>query len=251
MTRIIAIANQKGGVGKTTTVLNLATALVQLGQRVVMVDLDPQGSLSSILRKTPEPALLGAHLLLHGDSKQLGRASVRLASGAWLVPSTQAMGESEISPNYSLCGLQRALRQYQLPVDFVLIDTPPSIGRLTLTALVAAHQLLIPVQCQYMAMRGVRGIMQLVTQAHREGNPELALLGVLATMYRWGSEISAQLYSELRSVFGPRLLDMVIEDEEAVSVAPARGMSVVSHRPDSRSAAVFRWLAEEIISGRR
>ncbi len=252
MTRIIAVANEKGGVGKTTTVLNLGAALAEIGRRILLIDLDPQGSLSAILRRVPEHAEVGAELLLDEDSRHFGRAVLAIDHNLWLIPATRALlNRPEPASTSASLRLQTALRRHKMPVDFVLIDTPPSVGWLTRIALLAAHDLLIPVQCQYMAMRGVRGILGAVQTVHQHGNPSLALLGVLATMYKTQSEASQQVVREMQQVFKERFLQTVIYEDEAVALAPASGRAVVTEQPWTQPASSFRWLAQEISDGRR
>ena len=252
MTRVIAIANEKGGVGKTTTVLNLGAALAGMDRRVLLVDLDPQGSLSSILRRTPELAASGADALVAANPHDMRNAVVPVDVNLWLAPATAGL-RSETPPGTQdgIGGLRYALQGYSTSTDYILLDTPPSLGWLTTAALLAADDLLIPIQCQYMAMRGVRGILSAVARVHQDGNPHLRLLGVLATMYRGDSPTSRQVLDEMQDVFGSRFIDAVINDEEAVAVAPASGHAVVNHQPWTQSAASFRWLAQEIADGRR
>ena len=252
MTRVIAIANEKGGVGKTTTALNLTVALANLGRRVLAIDLDPQGSLSAILRRTPEAPPIGVDLVLTGDPRRLGQAVQQIADRIWLLPATDVMKQmAEVPTSPHVARLQEALRRYRLPVDYIVIDTPPSVGWLTRCALRAAHGLLIPAQCQYMALRGVRGIMSVAGQVHRDGNPNLTLLGILATMYRTNSPACQQVLAELKDVFGDRVFEMVVTDDEAVATAPVVGRAIVDQQPWAPAAETYRWLAQEISDGRR
>ena len=251
MPRIISIANEKGGVGKTTTALNISASLANMGKRVLTIDLDPQGSLSSIVRRSTESPDLGVELVFDEDNQMLPRAVIHVAERMWLLPASDALKRLSVGPPVDPKRLSNTLRRYRLPVDYVIFDTPPSIGWLTQSALMASSDLLIPVQCQFMAMRGVKGIMNAVRQVHQDGNPKLALLGVLATMYKADSQVSRQILHELRTVFGERLFEMTVADDEAVSTAPVVGRGVVDHQPWSDAAATYRWLAEEISNGRR
>ena len=251
MTRVIAIANEKGGVGKTTTTLNLGSALAHEGRRTLLIDLDPQGSLSAILGGKPGPSDRGIEVALQGQWRDLGQAVRKVRDNLWLLPSNGGLKQLSEGGQLPANALRESLRRYKLLVDFVLIDTPPSVGRLTKNALSAAHELLIPVQCQFMAMRGVRGLLTTVQDIHREVNPKLSLLGVLANMYRSDSNLSQEVLQELRQAFGKRLFEIVIEDDDGVAEAPIAGRSVLEYQPDGRVAVAYRGLAKEIAHGQR
>lgn len=249
MTRVIVIANQKGGVGKTTTVANLGAALAELGNKVILVDLDPQGALTAGLGFDPYTLTRSAYTLLARDNSSLAGVLRSVNEGLVLVPASVDLAAIE----YQLSGeadsahrLKNALERSRVPADFVLIDTPPNIGLLTVNGLTAANELLIPVQCQYLSMRGVRGLLESVWLVHERLNPQLNLLGVLATMYKKDSEHTREVVAELRGVFENKVFETVIEDEDAVAKAPVAHKSVLAYRPDSIAAAAFRQLAKEI-----
>lgn len=249
MSRVIAVANQKGGVGKTTTVANLSAALAEQGQKVIAVDLDPQGALTAALGYDPYTLTRTAYTLL---TREMTVASVLrpVNAGLVLIPASVDLRAVE----YQLADqpdrafrLRRTFERSHVPADFVLIDTPPDLGLLTINGLVAATDLLIPVQCQFLAMRGVRGLLESVWLVHERLNPQLNLLGVLATMYKKDSPHAQDVLTELRAVFGRKVFTAVIDDDEAVAQAPVVKQSVTAFRPDSPAAADFRQLAEEII----
>lgn len=249
MTRVIVIANQKGGVGKTTTVANLGAALAERGGKVILVDLDPQGALTAGLGFDPYTLTRTAYTLLVRDNASLASVLRPVSDRLALIPASVDLASVE----YQLADrpdrahrLQTALEHSRVPVDFILIDTPPNIGLLTVNGLAAARELLIPVQCQYLAMRGVRSLLESVWLVHERLNPKLNLLGVLATMYKKDSLHAQEVVAELRAVFDHKVFEAVIADEEAVAQAPVARKSVLTYRPDSDAAAAFRRLAEEI-----
>ena len=249
MTRVIVIANQKGGVGKTTTVANLGAALAERGSKVILVDLDPQGALTAGLGFDPYTLTRTAYTLLVRDNASLASVLRPVSDRLALIPASVDLASVE----YQLSDrpdrahrLQNALAHSRVPVDFILIDTPPNIGLLTVNGLAAARELLIPVQCQYLAMRGVRSLLESVWLVHERLNPKLNLLGVLATMYKKDSVHAQEVVAELRAVFDNKVFEAVIGDDDAVAQAPVARKSVLTYRPESEAAAAFRRLAEEI-----
>lgn len=249
MTRVIVIANQKGGVGKTTTVANLGAALAEQGGKVILVDLDPQGALTAGLGFDPYTLTRTAYTLLVRDNASLASVLRPVSDRLALIPASVDLASVE----YQLSDrpdrahrLQTALEHSRVPVDFILIDTPPNIGLLTVNGLAAARELLIPVQCQYLAMRGVRSLLESVWLVHERLNPKLNLLGVLATMYKKDSLHAQEVVAELRAVFNNKVFEAVISDDDAVAQAPVARKSVLTYRPESGAAAAFRRLAEEI-----
>ncbi len=249
MTRVIVVANQKGGVGKTTTVANLGAALAERGQKVILIDLDPQGALTAGLGFDPYTLTRTAYTLLVRDNASLASVLRPVNEGLALIPSSVDLASVEYQMADRSDRTQRlktVLEHSRVSVDFILIDTPPNIGLLTVNGLTAATELLIPVQCQYLAMRGVRSLLESVWLVHERLNPKLNLLGVLATMYKKDSGHAQEVVAELRAVFDNKVFEAVIYDEEAVAQAPVARKSVMAYRPDSEAAAAFRRLAEEI-----
>jgi chromosome partitioning protein len=250
MTRVIVVANQKGGVGKTTLVANLGAALAAAGQRVVLVDLDPQSALTAGWGLDPYSLTRTAYTLLSRENVSLASVLRPLDDNLVLVPGSVDLAVVEYqladAPDQAF-RLRNVLVRSRVPADFVIIDTPPSIGTLTVNGLVAATELLVPVQCQYLAMRGVRGLLESIWLIHERLNPDLNLLGVVATMYKTGSQHSREVLDELRSVFEGKLFNTVIEDEDAVAKAPVACKSVLTYSPQSEAAQAFRRLAEEVL----
>ena len=250
MTHIIVIANQKGGVGKTTIVANLGAALAELGHKVILIDLDPQGALTAALGHDPYTLTRTAYTLMVKDNVSPASVLRPIAPGLVLVPASVDLAAVEYllteAPDRAV-RLKTALERSRIPADYILIDTPPTMGLLTVNALTAARELLIPVQCQYLAMRGVRSLLETVWRVHEHLNPYLNLLGVLPTMFKKSSAHSEDVLAELHTVFENKVFKTVIEDEDVVAQAPVAKKSVLAYRPDSPAAAAFRKLAEEIV----
>jgi chromosome partitioning protein len=245
------VANQKGGVGKTTTVANLGAALAERGQNVIVADLDPQGALTAGLGLDPYTLTRTAYTLLVHDTSSLAGVLRPVYPGLWIIPSSvdlaaveYQLGDASDRP----FRFRQVLERSRMQADFVLVDTPPNINLLTVNGLTAATELIIPVQCQFLAMRGVRGLLESVWRVHERLNPDLNLLGVLATMHRRDSEHSREVLAELRAVFNQKVFETVIEDDEAIAKAPVARKPVLTYRPDSAGAAAFRRLAEEVIN---
>ncbi|MEW6718719.1 MAG: AAA family ATPase [Chloroflexota bacterium] len=249
MTRVIAVANQKGGVGKTTTVVNLAAALAEIGKLVVVIDLDPQGALSIILGFDPylvEPSTY--HLLMH-PAISLKKVLRRVTNNLLIAPANAEL----IAAEYQLLKaqdrsnrLRKALNNRPGIIDFILIDTPPNLGLLTVNGLSAARELLIPVPTEYLAMRGVRPLLDAVWKIRERINPDLQLLGVVPTMYRENSPFAEQALVEIHSVFKNKVARTPIPNDEVAVVAPAARQTVFDFDPDSAIAVAYRKLAEEV-----
>lgn len=253
MTRAIAVANQKGGVGKTTTVINLGSALAERGQRVLLVDLDPQAALTASVGLDPYRLERSTLALLLDQVRPTSDLVHPLGRGLWLAPAGVDLSSAEFRLAHldnRARRLRQALASGSVAADFILIDTPPSLGLLTVNALTAADELIVPVACQYLALRGVRAVLETTRLVHERLHPDLRLLGLLPTMYHRGSEHSETVVGELRSVFKGRVFDTVIVYDEAVAMAPAARKSVLMYRPDSPAAVSYRRLADEVMYGK-
>ncbi|MBI3114977.1 MAG: ParA family protein [Candidatus Kerfeldbacteria bacterium] len=250
MGRVIAIANQKGGVGKTTTTVNLAAALADLGQRVVVVDLDPQANATSGLGVAKDAVGRGSYegLLGHEDFPSLvvpgnhERLSV--------VPSTPALAGA----NVELVPLER--REYALAdrlgelvagYDFTLIDCPPSLGLLTVNALTASDDVLVPVQCEYYALEGLGQLLETLKLVRENLNERLAVRGAILTMYEPRSELSLSVHRQMYEFFPHFIFRTVIPRSVKLAEAPSFGKSVFAHAPRSKGANAYRRLGREFM----
>jgi chromosome partitioning protein len=246
----IACANQKGGVGKTTTVVNLATSLALSGQRILVLDLDPQGNATSgfgidrsSLATTLYDALLGDAALpeviapTQVDGVTLAPASVSLA-GAEVELATATQRERRLT---------RVLGNASDDYDYILIDCPPSLGLLTVNALTAAKAVLIPTQCEYYALEGLSQLIATLNLVRDNLNPDLAIKGVVLTMFDGRTNLSADVASEVRNHFGSSVFDTVIPRSVRLSEAPSFGLPIALYRSDSRGAVAYAELAAELL----
>jgi chromosome partitioning protein len=247
--QIIACANQKGGVGKTTTVVNLATYLALAGEAVLAVDLDPQGNATSgfgVDRRSTEGSVYDAVI----DDIALTDLMVPTQiEGMTLVPSSISLAgaEVELTP---LAQRERRLSHLLAPVhaayDYILLDCPPSLGLLTVNALTAADSVLIPIQCEYYALEGLSQLIATINLVRDHLNPELAIKGVVLTMYDGRTNLSAEVASEVRTHLTHAVFDTVIPRSVRLAEAPSYGHPIALHDPESRGAIAYRDLAAEI-----
>lgn len=254
MSRTIVIANQKGGVGKTTTVANLGVALTELGKRVLLIDLDPQAALTATFGYDPYNLQGTMYSMLMHDSSSLARIlkpagkSGKMA----LAPASVDLAAAEVkltTEDNRAHRLKEALRRNRIPFDFILIDTPPSLGVLTLNGLVGSNEVLIPVQCHFLAMRGVRPLMETVWRVKRRLNPQLQLLGLLPTMYNANNDHTEDVVGELENVFEGKVFEVVIKQAIEFAEAPVANQTLVEFNPYHEGAAAYRRLAEVIVNG--
>lgn len=249
MARRIVVANLKGGVGKSTTVLNLGQALSELGHRVLLIDLDPQAGLTASVGIDPYDLQRSTYSLLMKDDIAIGRVVKQLRDRLMLVPATENLTTAEIKlarQSKPPDRLKLALDHSPVDFDYVLIDTPPTLGTLTLNGLLAANELIIPVQPEYLSMRSVRAVINTVEQVRKAMNPDLSILGVLITLYEPEARVQREAVEEIRKVFGGNVFDTVIPDRAVVAEAPIEGLSVLDYAPDHPAAHAYRALAQEI-----
>ena len=249
-TRVIVVANQKGGVGKTTTTVNLAAALAMHGCRVLVVDLDPQGNTSTALGVDHRAEVPSIYDVLV-DSKPLADVvqPVVEVEGLFCVPATIDLAGAEIEL-VSLVAresrLQRALAAYEQPLDYVLIDCPPSLGLLTVNALVAGREVLIPIQCEYYALEGLGQLLRNVELVRAHLNPQLHVSTILLTMYDARTRLAAQVADEVRNHFREEVLHTAIPRSVRISEAPSYGQTVLTYDPGSSGALSYLEAAREI-----
>lgn len=250
MGRIISVASQKGGVGKTTTAINLGACLAQENQRVLIVDVDPQGSASSGLGVNGNDVALGTYEVLLGESEI--QAAVRPTSLANLdlVPAGQRLSGAEIEL-VSLLGresrLKNALSRVRDSYDYIFLDTPPSLGLLTVNALTASDSVLIPLQCEYLALEGLSQLIGAIRLVQDHLNPALRIEGVLLTMYDARLNLSQQVAAEARKFFAERVYRSVIPRNVRLSEAPSFGKPIVLYDATSSGADSYRELAREVL----
>ena len=251
---IIAFANQKGGVGKTTTAVNLGACLAERGARVLLVDLDPQANATSALGKVGEAGSTSYEVLL--GVIDLEKAVIAAGpANLWLVPSTPLLSGADVEL-VPLSGreffLRAALRdrpEALASYDYVLIDCPPSLGLLTVNALSAADEVIVPVQCEYLALEGLGQLARTLELVRRSLNPRLRLRGLVMTMFDARTNLAAQVVEEVRAHF-PQTFQTVIPRSVRLSEAPSHGRSILDYAPASPGAVAYRELAGEVLGHR-
>jgi chromosome partitioning protein len=254
MGTVIAIANQKGGVGKTTTSINLGSCLAQLGRKILLVDSDPQGNTTSGLgvnRKLLKKCLYD--LLIPTDTnenldKVLSETSI---PGMWLLPTTIRLAGAEVEL-VSMIGreyrLKEALKDMVNQYDYVFIDCPPSLGLLTINALTFADSMLIPIQCEYYALEGLGQLLNTLNAVKSLLNPRLEIFGVLLTMFDSRTNLSQQVAQEVQRVFGEKVFQTIIPRNVRLSEAPSFGQPIIMYDGNSAGAAAYLNLAKEVLA---
>jgi chromosome partitioning protein len=251
LAKVVAFANQKGGVAKTTTTLNLGVALQELGHRVLVVDMDPQGNLTMSLGLNPNdvrPSMFD--VLVNGVNIEDALVHRELD----VVVSSIDLAAAEISLS-SLIGRERMLSKALLQVDdrydYILIDTPPSLGLLTVNALTAADGVIVPVQCEYLSLRGLAQLERTLELVRDNLNPEVHIAGIVATMYDSRTLHGREAVEVLRSSFGDLVFETTIGKTIRFAEAPVKGESVLKYAPDSKAAQAYRQLAREVLNGKK
>ncbi len=251
--RIIAIANQKGGVGKTTTSINLAAALVECGLRVLLVDFDPQGNASTGLGVEATQREMTSYDLLVDDAALEDVIQDTAIEGLGIVPATVDLSSVDIdliSNEKRSFLLHDALRQTAMDAfrwDYILIDCPPSLNLLTVNAMIASHSVLIPLQSEFFALEGLSQLMMSIREVRQIANPKLRIEGVVLTMFDKRNNLSQQVEADARNNLGELVFKTVIPRNVRVSEAPSYAMPVLTYEPKSQGAEAYRALAQELI----
>lgn len=254
MTRILAITNQKGGVGKTTTAVNLAASLAQLGRRVLLVDLDPQGN-----------ATMGSGIDKRGLERTVYQVLLGQATGEAVIQASPRGGYDVLPANRELAGaevemvglkqregrLKEGLYALAGRYDVILIDCPPALNLLTVNALVAAQAVLIPMQCEYFALEGLSDLVNTVKRVKAGLNPAIEIEGLLRVMYDPRNTLAQQVSEQLKRHFGAKVFDTVIPRNVRLAEAPSHGLSALAYDRSSKGAQAYLRLAEEFIARSR
>ncbi len=249
----MAIANQKGGVGKTTTAINLGAALAEAGHRVLLIDLDPQGNASTGLGLSVSDRKYTSYDLILDEAGLRDVIHSTETENLWLAPSTTDL----ISADIELVANEKrsfllfdALRQPEMDefrFDFILIDCPPSLSLLTVNALVAAHSVLVPLQSEFFALEGLSQLMLTVREVRQSANPELRIEGIVMTMFDGRNNLSQMVEEDARETLGEMVFDTIVPRNVRLSEAPSFAVPVLEYDTQSKGAAAYRALAQEIV----
>jgi len=248
--RVLALANQKGGVGKTTTAINLGTALAAVEKKVLIIDMDPQGNASTGLGVHPENRHITSYELLM-DGVSIEEAAVQTAvPGLSIIPSSVDLTGAEVELVTEIgreCKLRNVITESTLDFDYILIDCPPSLGLLTLNTLVAAHAVMVPVQVEFFALEGLGHLIGTIDLVRRSLNPKLEIQGVVLTMYDKRMNLAESVAADVREHFGNKVYDTIIPRNVRVSESPSHGVPVLIYDHRCVGSQAYIHLASEMI----
>ena len=249
--KVIAVINQKGGVGKSTSVVNLSACLGENKKKVLVVDFDPQGNTTSGYGIDKEELEHDVYDVILHDYPIEETIRETCVQNVFIVPATIQLATAEIELVSAMAResvLKEALRGIKDEFDYVFIDCPPSLGLLTINALVAADSLLIPIQCEYYALEGVAKLLESMQMVKRRMNPDLEIFGVVMTMYDSRTTLSKQVVDEVQSYFGKKMFKTIIPRNVKLSEAPSHGLPVIKYARVSKGALAYGKLAREVVS---
>ena len=250
MARIINICNEKGGVGKTTTTTNLAAYLAALGKYVLLVDLDPQANATGGLGIKVADDHLNIYHSLIGDESPGSYLRKTSLFGYDLLPASSSLAGATVelaSIDSREFRLKKAINSVRTNYDYILIDSPPSLGLLTINGLVAAEEVIIPVQCEYYALEGLGNLLKTIELVRESLNPQLKIAGVLLTMYDKRNRLARAVVKEVQKNFPGRVFETLIPRSISLAEAPSFGKTILQFDPDSKAGRAYRQLAEEVI----
>ncbi len=251
MGKIIAFSNQKGGIGKTTSAVNLAACIAQKGKKVLLIDLDPQGNATTGVGVRKNSDIKTAYDLLIGSTDAKDSLIKTEFDNLWIIPTNIALAGAEyelVSTENRERILSNKLAELKKEFDYILIDCPPSLGLLTLNALTAADGIVIPMICEFYALEGLSQLMMTVRKVKKHFNPSIEITGILITMYDKRLNLSAQVKAELEKYYADKLFETIVVRNVKLSEAPSYGMPVVYYDKSSKGAQAYKSLADELMN---